>query len=113
MKPTETLNRESDRNEVELSRDGAGEFAMISGVRVPVTRHVPSNPLDWFTEAQKRSALDVYRRIAQCLPTEGRDYSVSFSFELGARTPKVSFRALTQLGADFIRHLQRTLRTTK
>ena len=78
------------------------EYAKVNGMR-------QTN----YTDSQKRAMSEVYRRIAECLPVEGKDYSISFSFVEGSNNPRVSFRWMTQIGADFVRHIQQTLGSRK
>ena len=64
---------------------------------------------DSFTPSQQRKIWEVYIRMAQELPTEGKDYLVRFSFPDPDNNPKVMFRPLTQLGRDYVRHLANVL----
>ena len=86
---------EYDEKGRELAGDGAS--------RGPITGR--AGTFDSFTQSQRNKISAVYTMIAQALPVEGRDYSVSFSFPDPNGNPSVSLSASTQIGAAFVRHL--------
>ena len=87
-------------------RDAEGRELVESA---PVVGPFPSP--DSFTPEQQRKIGEVYIRIAQELPTEGRDYTVKFTFPDPAGNPTVAFRPMTELGRDYVRHLARAMRS--
>lgn len=86
----------------ELVDDGYGKKIPLSG---------RMNPFDKFTVKQRTKISAVYTMIAQALPVEGKDYLVEFSFPDPDGNPNIALRAKTEIGADFIRHLSKTLKT--
>ena len=88
------------------------EYAKVNGKTMQIMPPRPMRQTN-YTDSQKRAMSEVYRRIAECLPVEGKDYSISFSFVEGSNNPRVSFRWMTQIGADFVRHVQQTLGSRK
>ena len=108
MTERRTLERDSDpyvpvygADGLELVDDGTGAVLPVS----PEPFREPSGPPP--TPAQQRRIGDAYRLMAEELPLEGRDYSVSFSFPDPDGPPSVSFAAMTELGAAYIRHLSK------
>ena len=97
-------------NEYSPERDAEGREVVQdeSGERFPVTSG-PSDAAPRFTPEQMRKVAGVYSMIAQALPVEGRDYSVSFSFREPNGNPSVSLSARTEIGKAFIRHLYTVL----
>ena len=89
-----------DENGIETVIDEDGQrYEVVKGY----TNH------DDFTPGQQRVIGDIYIRMAQELPTEGRDYIVKFEFAEGNNTPRLSLKAMTELGQAYIRHLSKAL----
>lgn len=91
-----------------IVRDDGTEVGIVDGEELDVVGS-PSVPDSEHTPEQRRQMAEVYVRIAGLLPTEGRDYSVSFSFPQGASGPRVSLRGLTPVGRSFVGHLAKNL----
>lgn len=62
-----------------------------------------------WTPDQSRAAAAVYQKIAELLPVEGRDYTVSISFKDGGHAPSLSLRPITEIGRYFIDHVYKSL----
>ena len=84
----------------ELQRDP--EPAVVPAV----TRSV----VEGFTEAQRKTLAEVYIKIAQALPVEGRDYVLHISFADQSNRAHVSITGLTPIGRAFAEHLNTFLR---
>ena len=105
--PSDKLNREASKDAIFPSapvEPAADESA------------VPLSELDetskW-TPEQSRMAAGVYQKIAELLPTEGRDYDVFITFKDGSASPSLSLRPMTPIGKAFIEHVYNTLATKK
>lgn len=90
--------------DVELTPDG---MAVVDGEKVEIVRDEEAD--DGFTPGQRRKIGEVYLMIAGLLPTEGRDYTVSFSFSSPDSDPRVNFRPVTEIGAAFVRHVANSI----
>ena len=90
-----------DSNGNEIVEDSDGQrYEVVKGANNP----------DSFTPGQQRKIGEVYIRMAQELPTEGRDYIVRFSFPDKDGNPHMAFRPLTKLGQAYVIHLIEALR---
>lgn len=85
-------------NELVEDQDGK-RYEVVKGM----TNH------DAFTPAQERKIGEVYIRMAQELPTEGRDYVVKFAFPDPDGNPHMAFKPLTEIGQAYVRHLAKAL----
>lgn len=85
----------------ELVDDGSGSLLPVSDEPFR-----PPDPVRFTPEQQVRIG-EAYRVMAEELPVEGRDYSVRFSFPDPDGPPSLSFVAMTDIGAAFVRHLSR------
>ena len=88
----------------------------LEDVDVPDQAPLPLSEIDetskW-TDDQSRAAAGVYQKIAELLPTEGRDYDVTISFKDGGSSPSLSLRPMTRIGKAFVEHVYNTLATKK
>ena len=67
---------------------------------------------DEYTPSQRRRMGAVYDTLARLLPTEGRDYDVSFSFDGKSESGvSVSFKPYTELGRIWCDYCTKVLRT--
>lgn len=89
---------DSHGNEIVEDSDGQ-RYEVVKGM----TNHAS------FTPGQERRIGEIYIRMAQELPTEGRDYIVRFEFVDPDGNPRVGFRPLTELGHAYVRHLAKVL----
>lgn len=73
------------------------EAAGLVGETVEI---VPRSPPEVrLTPRQSMVAMEVYRRLASMLPTEGRDYRFSISFDGDGDSPSLHFAPITPVGS--------------
>ena len=98
-----------DDGTVESAIDAKGVETVVDqdGQRYEVVKGYTNH--DNFTPAQERVIGEIYIRMAQELPTEGRDYTVRFEFSSTNDKPRLALKAMTELGQAYIKHLAKAL----
>ena len=90
---------------------GEAEYVEHEGRVYEVVKDRPRGPE--FTQGQLAQIGEVYVKMAKELPTEGRDYVVSFRFPSPKAGPTVSMRWMTDLGRAYVEHLAKVFAKQK